>query len=239
MKIDKQDEVIDKLYQQRKSSIIAPNVDLEAGKDFNHTQPKRFSIIKCLVVLLGGGLASFGILAVISHLAKAPLVSIQVEPTFINSNVVEYEEGDLSELTAQAIETEIAKVTQQFPVLPKALRRDPVILKAQRVEGSKVEFYIEGKAFLLTSKQPTLAIELTHKVMPEYPRKALINEKTGAVTLSYQVLTSGVVDNIKVINSSDYRLFDKSAVDALSQWEYLSNEHNNTTYQITFEFMKP
>ena len=76
MSADKQDEVINKLYQQRKSAAIAPEITFETSEliatDFKE---KHFSLMKYIVVILGGGLASFGILAIISHLAKAPVVS--------------------------------------------------------------------------------------------------------------------------------------------------------------------
>ena len=237
MSADKQDKVINKLYQQRKSAVIAPQINLDMATPFKE---KKFRFTTYVVALLGGGLASFGILAVISHLAQGP-VQRNVPENHVNhkGNTVEYKPDKLSDLTIQAVDSAVAKINQGLPVLQKTPQR-----MNEKVISEDVRFPIIASAllddnFVLNVKQPMASIALVHKEMPDYPKTAMLAKKSGKVKLSYRVNNRGEVDNIIVLSESGYRPFQKSAIKALSQWQYVVNTQQSNDYEIVFEFIKP
>jgi len=58
------------------------------------------------------------------------------------------------------------------------------------------------------------------RVEPLYPQNAVTNELEGSVVLQFDITESGTTDNISIINSTPEGVFDDSARNALSQWEY-------------------
>ncbi len=67
MKDEQFDKELSELYQQRKSKIIAPNITLSSP-----STKRNYSVIKLLSIFTVGGIASFGIMAVMSYFAKNP-----------------------------------------------------------------------------------------------------------------------------------------------------------------------
>jgi len=58
------------------------------------------------------------------------------------------------------------------------------------------------------------------KVEPDYPRNAAIKGIEGWVKLEFTVLENGTVADVKVLESNPKRVFDRSAIRALSHWKF-------------------
>lgn len=58
------------------------------------------------------------------------------------------------------------------------------------------------------------------RVEPLYPQNAVTNELEGSVVLQFDITPTGATDNIRIVNSTPEGVFDDSARNALSQWEY-------------------
>ena len=58
------------------------------------------------------------------------------------------------------------------------------------------------------------------RVPPNYPMMAIERGLQGSVTLRYDVSASGVVENVRVLESTD-AVFEEAASTALAQWKYL------------------
>ena len=237
MNTDKQDEVINQLYQQRKNAVIAPDIQFPKNASF---KAEHSSWAKLLVALFGGSLASFGILAVISHLAISPVTVQPAQTETARHNPVEYQEDDLSKLQAEAVERAIDKFTLGLPQVPKTPERVSQHITAEYSEFPVIASAMLNDQLMLTIKQPAINISVSHKVLPEFPVAAMQNQRTGYVALSYQVSLQGRVENIRVIEGSAYRPFEQSAISALEQWHYVNNKRindDNYEYQIVFEFI--
>lgn len=58
------------------------------------------------------------------------------------------------------------------------------------------------------------------RVDPLYPAQAAVNKQEGSVILQFDIDKNGRPQNIQVLESIPQQIFDKSAVEALSQWQY-------------------
>ncbi|MFG6466796.1 energy transducer TonB [Roseateles sp. BYS87W] len=59
------------------------------------------------------------------------------------------------------------------------------------------------------------------KVAPEYPAEAVKkNISSGSVRAKIAIAGDGKVSNVDVVEAEPKRVFDRAAVDALSQWKF-------------------
>lgn len=59
------------------------------------------------------------------------------------------------------------------------------------------------------------------KVAPEYPNEAVKkNINNGSVRAKMTIAGDGKVSNVEVVEAEPKRIFDRAAVDALSQWKF-------------------
>lgn len=65
------------------------------------------------------------------------------------------------------------------------------------------------------------------KVMPQYPRQAWMSKLEGDVLVEFSVNQQGVVQNIKVVSSTN-RVFDLPAIDAVSRFRYQPAAENGS-----------
>ena len=70
------------------------------------------------------------------------------------------------------------------------------------------------------------------KIMPEYPRQAWMSKVEGDVLVEFSVNQQGVVQNIKVISSSN-PAFDLATIDAVSRFRYQPAEENGNAIVTT------
>ncbi len=80
-------------------------------------------------------------------------------------------------------------------------------------------------------------VTVVKKVVPKYPTFAEKQEIEGSVELAFVILKDGSVDAIEVVNSTSPELFDASAVEAISQWQFeKSDTDENVGVTVNFEF---
>lgn len=80
------------------------------------------------------------------------------------------------------------------------------------------------------------------KVMPDYPREAWTNRIEGTVTMEFDITKAGQVENIRLVESSNY-LFNNSSRDALSRFRYIPARKDGKSVAVTsreqFRFQIP
>lgn len=258
MKMDEQDELINSLYQQRKSSVVLPKViinkqeinEQEHAEKTITTSHKTFSLGKLLIVILGGSCVSFSLFAFMSYLATSPVTPKSIQVEHVNHKEVEFEEEDLAALTKQAVAKELDNMASKLPALPQSNTVTSSVIQPDDITNEQVEYRIDNTTSTILVTQPIIGATLISQVVPEYPSSALINEQIGKVSLSYQLDNTGVVKNVTVVDTEGSHLFEKPAIKALSQWRYYvaddginnnesdnkENDNSGKKYFVTFEF---
>lgn len=63
--------------------------------------------------------------------------------------------------------------------------------------------------------------KILKKVAPEYPGEAMKrNITTGSVRAKMSIAGDGKVSSVEVVEAEPKRVFDRAAIDALSQWKF-------------------
>lgn len=64
-------------------------------------------------------------------------------------------------------------------------------------------------------------VKVLKKVPPEYPSEAIKkNIASGSVRAKLNIAGDGKVANVEVVEAEPKRVFDRAAVEALSQWKF-------------------
>lgn len=63
-------------------------------------------------------------------------------------------------------------------------------------------------------------LEVKSAVSPEYPRKAVDDDISGAVEVEYTVRRDGSLDDIRIVRSEPPGVFDSAVIKALRKWRY-------------------
>jgi len=79
---------------------------------------------------------------------------------------------------------------------------------------------LSGLSADISSPQENNDVIALLKVEPDYPRSAAIKGIEGWVKLEFTVLEDGSVTDVKVLQSQPKRVFDRSAMRALSHWKF-------------------
>jgi TonB family protein len=74
------------------------------------------------------------------------------------------------------------------------------------------------------------------KVMPNFPRKALTSGLEGSVTVEFDVNEEGIVQNIRVTESTD-DVFITPAIDAASRFRFTPGAATSNREQFTFKLL--
>lgn len=74
---------------------------------------------------------------------------------------------------------------------------------------------------------------LIRQVSPRYPTAAMRANQEGWVDVEFAVGTDGAVANVTVVDSQPKHVFDRSAVDAVSRWEYKPATRNGEPMTVT------
>jgi len=232
MKADNFDKEISELYQERKQQLTPPEIKLT---QVQQTTYSRFSLARVAGILFAAGGASFGIMAIITHLANAPMVE---SPATATQHVI-----------ALADPVTDKKREVVIPVRPE-LPPQPVIKPPQRqldiasvpnhqgAEPSELSLVLPGEQLVVLPQltEPKLSIQPVHKVMPKYSVNALKSKQSGMVKLGYKISAQGEVLDIVVLTSDAARELQKSAKQALSKWQYRPGKNYQERYEIIFEF---
>jgi protein TonB len=74
---------------------------------------------------------------------------------------------------------------------------------------------------------------LVRQVTPRYPTAAMRANQEGWVDVELTVGTDGTVGNVTVVDSQPKHVFDRSAIDAVSRWEYKPATRNGEPMAVT------
>jgi len=225
------DKEIAELYQQRKAKIVAPTIDLQ-----HRASSSKYSATKLLSLFLAGGIASFGVMAIISHLSNP-------SSERVTAKVIEHP-LEFIELVPKQDDEEQALPTKPLPPQPqsklpstqkrlqaKVVKSDGQVLDNLVTLGSLVSV-----VSLPQLSEPKIVIEPSHKVLPKYSLSARQAKQTGEIVLSYQIDSTGGIKNIAIVYSSVTRELQRSARKALSQWKYTPNKQLTGDHQVVFKF---
>lgn len=232
MSADKFDKELSDLYQQRKQQIDAPNVNLASG---NKLQKSRRSPWHILALLLTGGIASFGIMALVTHLAKPSVHGVNEQYKQHSVRVIELTEVKIEEKTIPVASP---------PLPPKPTSTTPTIIDNAKPEALAISVKptislnnsLENSLNVPTINQPKISIKPIYRVMPEYPKTALYARKSGTVKLQYRIADTGKVVDIKSVNQPGDRILERSAKQALAKWRYSTANASDKLLEVEFEF---
>ncbi|WDE05252.1 TonB family protein [Thalassomonas viridans] len=242
MKQDREDEVelayeqkIQALYQQRKNQLQAPEIRLQ-GQGQEHPGRAYLAGVRPLMLLLGGGVVSFGLMALVSHFAGYQMHSQRLpEP-----------EQKVIELVPEPRAVEKEAVIPLIPplppkVVPQAPETSPSLAaeRHQQPDDSGVfhwQVNITQETVLPELKQPSVTLTPSYKVMPEYSVNARKKGQEGKVKLSYKINDAGQVTDIQVLDASVGRELQKLSRQALAKWRYRAGISSGQQQQVVFEF---
>jgi len=228
------DKEITSLYQQRKQQVVAPEIDFSAERV---TKKTRYSILQMLSILLFGGVTSFGILAVISHLSVKAPIKLAV-PSVTKMSFVELEKSP------------VLSIDDTIIVPPPLIPKKPYVAPIKSTPEVAIKAAVVSKDLAVSLPtdvvnvvasvaiaQPELSLVPIYQEQPKYTIRAIRGHQSGTVTLAYNISSKGKVSDITIVKSNASRELNKSAKKALSKWLYQPGEFNNEKYSITFDFI--
>ncbi|WDD99239.1 energy transducer TonB [Thalassomonas actiniarum] len=227
------EQEIHALYQQRKNQLQPPEIKLSgqgmAGSSY-------LAWMRPLLFLFGGGVVSFGLMALVSHFAGYQQQTQAVpEPEQRFIHLAPEPEPEEQQAVIAVIPPLPPKVVPQPPEVSPVLTAD----RHQQV-GNSGEFNWQVNTSQETAfpelKQPGLALTPTYKVMPEYSVKARQKGQQGEVKLGYKINQAGQVTDIQVIDASVGRELQKLSRQALAKWRYQPGTAAGQQHQVVFEF---
>ena len=235
---DQLDNDISVLYQQRKQAAVPPTINFEKAAAEESSSQRKNPVIKGLGILFSASFTSFGIFAIITHLAKAPDIeeTTNYEPKFV-----------LIESTP--IPNGTTPIQPEIPPMPpqpgKTVVEKIPVEEVNLASLPKVKIVMPGRIFTQASVTiPEINVEEaqvapSHKVIPSYPIGARKDKVTGKVMLTYDVDATGGVINIELVDSpktDTKKLLSHSAIKALKQWKFVELEQTSIDNYIVFEF---
>jgi len=233
MSADKFDNELSDLYQQRKQQTQAPTF---AGEQAVRPVKSTRSPWHILALLMTGGAASFGIMALVTHFAKPPVHGVSEQYKEHSVRIVELNEITTKESTISPTKPPLPpKPTSTAPELSNNSRLSQAELTPAQPALS-INKALSHTVNVPKINQPVIALAPTHRVMPVYPKSALYTRKSGTVKLQYRISNEGKVIDITGLNQHGDRLLERSAKQALSQWRYPEESGSDQLLEVEFEF---
>lgn len=232
MSVDNFDNELSSLYQQRKKQTQAPKTVVNTMRNI---QVKR-SPWHVVTLLLAGGVASFGIMAVVTHFAKPPTPDTRKQYQQHSVRIVELEAVIPQKQATILASPELPPQPESLsPKYSKSSRIDQEVITHLKPELS-VKKVLDNAIAVPTVTTQDLDIEPIHRVMPEYPKSVLYSRKSGTVKLQYRISNQGKVVDVTVLSQQGSRLLERSAKQALTQWRYPQGSGSGEILEIEFEF---
>ncbi|WDE12052.1 energy transducer TonB [Thalassomonas haliotis] len=227
------EQEIHALYRQRKNQLQPPEIKL-SGQGLS----RRYYLawMRPLMLLLSGGVISFGLMALVSHFAGHQLQT-QVLP--------ESEQSIIQLAPEPEPEEQQAVIAVAAPLPPKIVPQPPEVSPAlaaerhQQVDNSgefNWQVNIGQETALPELERPGMILTPTYKVMPAYSLKARKKGQQGEVKLGYKINQAGQVTDIVVIDASVDRELQKLSRQALAKWRYQAGSDAGRQHQVVFEF---
>ncbi|HCM47255.1 MAG TPA: hypothetical protein DIS98_07040 [Colwellia sp.] len=231
MSRDNFDEEITSLYQQRKQQVVAPKIIL--AQESSNT---KYSPLKLLTIFFAGSMASFGIMAIISHFSTLPENLTTAIASSQSTNLIELAPKQPDEIKALPVKVLPPIPENVSPISQKTLQPE----LANRSEQLKPHIVTTGPVSVMSLpslSEPLIVIEPIYKVLPEYSITARQERESGKIKLNYNIDITGKVNNITIVSNSISRNLQRAAKKALSQWQYKPNEQLlGKDYQVIFKF---
>lgn len=229
---EKFDKELAELYQQRKQQIDTPAINV--SNESTIQAPAR-SIWSMLALLLSGGIASFGIMAIVTHFAK-PSVHGDMEQFKQHSvKIIELPKANKS--------APVVSPTLPLPPQPKAIKPTNSLEIPQHksdIAINQPDISLDKPSVIDLAmpsvQQPTFNLEPVHRVLPDYPKKAIFSRLSGQVKLGYRINTRGEVVDIITLGERSHKMLDRSAKRALAQWRYTPETSSKKMLEVMFEF---
>jgi len=227
------DKEINELYLKRKEQLDVPSVNLSTAKK---TIKETFSLTKILALFSVGLGVSFGIFALVQHIAHLP--QSKNNKTIKTSGYIVEREDKIADIPVKVV---VPKKIVKLPQAPsyQPPNATPNIKVANLDKLPKVELLPLPKAKLATITVSSLAIKPDFKVMPNINEKITPLIKNGFVQLRYNINKLGETENIKIIKSSVTQDIQRAAKKALRQWRYQPKQQFKDHYEVVFEFKVP
>ena len=234
------DDQLTKLYQARKQGIVAPTPQLEQQVlPFNS---KGGGWLKMLALLGSATMASFGVFALVTYLAKPHSVAPEVKARVSQTQVVTAKQNRVTEQDSLPVVPPLP----ELPVQP-SLPTQPNLIKpeaSESVTSEPIDAMVSTKGITSANiprvqwSEDITAPALIRKVLPKYDQRSLSKKLEGTVVFSYQVNSVGEVTNIVVESSSARKPLQIAARKALKQWQYQAPKKasSGTRYQVEFDF---
>ncbi|MFD2167836.1 energy transducer TonB [Thalassotalea euphylliae] len=231
MKEDKFDQELTKLYQERKSSVIAPEVEL------SESDTRKLALSKAaryLLIPIIGGASSFGVFAIITHFASqkpAPQVSQTAHtPVVVIDNQIDTQE------TKVALKSASLPPIPNSETLPEINLERPENGQAPKASVDIVMDVTSGEQLIFdTLASPRVSYQPTYKVMPNIAKRDKYERVNGTVMLEFDIDEKGNVLNVKVVESDVHNRFNIASRKALRQWRYAEGQASQGN-KIAFEF---
>jgi TonB family protein len=230
MNEDQFDKEISKLYQQRKSQLVAPKVMLPEP-----SIKTRYSGFKILSIFTLGGIASFGIMAIVSHFANNPQT---FKPATSVSHPV-----DVTDIPIETITDTVIVLQPVLPAKPEVpsvpTKKDLLVPLTNQTPVNNIDNFALNRVKIINLpqlKSPKISITPIYKVLPKYSDKAVSNTRSGAIKLRYEIDGLGNVQNIDVVSNEASRDLARSAKKALAKWKYNPDDVDQRYYEVIFEF---
>jgi TonB family protein len=224
------DKELAELYQQRKGQIVVPEVNLAESR-----KNRNYSFIKLISIFTAGGVASFGIMAVITHFAKNPEHSKPIFEPIHQVNLAAPKTKETDDIV-MVNNVSLPPKPEIPPLLPELDVLVPIKNKANVSGIDNITLNTKQIVRIPHLKDPEFLVKPTFKVMPKFPTKSLKDQESGAIRLRYEIDTTGKVQNIQVIESGVTRELQRSAISALAKWRYESAMTKQKDQEIIFEF---
>ncbi len=132
---------------------------------------------------------------------------------------------------------EAQQVRQQSQELAQEARQQQQQAQQEAREATRAreeaEQLREKAAALQASQTP---FEIVSRTPPKYPRTAAIERIEGFVELEFDLMPDGEIVNIRILESVPDNVFDKVAIDAVSQWQLVNNSDTFITLSERLEF---
>ena len=234
---DNFDKELEQLYQQRKANVDTPEFSLKPNN--TTISNKSYSWLSKSAIFFVGGLASFGILAIVSFLAKSP-VEKPALPSVTHQGVI-IKDVIIEENTEKSVV--VKAPLPPIPDVPTRAINDKSIAHASGITpiNNTLNFNVnQAIAVILPAiKQPELAPIAHYKVAPIYPESEINKGQAGSIKLTYQIDEAGKVYNIVVLESNVNKILQRAAKKALRQWQYSPEQVLTENYQVVFDFQLP
>lgn len=137
-----------------------------------------------------------------------------------------------------AAATAKAQAEQQAALAAEAQRqqaaRDQAARVAQQQQAAQQPVAARPAAPTRTADAEAITdAVLVRQVNPRYPTAAMRSNQEGWVDVELTVGTDGTVSNVNVVDAQPKHIFDRSAIDAVSRWEFKPAMRNGEPMTVT------